>query len=448
MKTAPFLLGLAIAISGLLGAHGAPGPGCGPETSRVFEVGRDEAGYFVRSKPWDGDVRVPSRVTVSIVGDFLARAAGATAFYFGNSHTENPLETNEWRSENRLVLLKAFCRAAGLDVETPQPGFWIIGPPWIKQHSALSVSAQPLDPTGQGFLSAAQAGDMERALIAQLPIREGHGTPEVSRVDISYYWLPKEGRDMLLVLATLSPELEHRPPSYTAFKVRLERSGAGTKVECLWASEAPGPLLTGIDEDFDGDGYRDFVFVADTIDYGDVTTVLSGKDGSALFTISDSDLAVEKRAAGPKRVAVRAGDMAQVYQYSAEQESFVPVPEPRLQAQALEAEGAAGINAGWKHLAQLAGGAQNVRLYLLYRAPDQLRLSAEVEHILAPRRSDWAWKVTQELIDKGYPARIVYSWESEGFKEARERHESKIRKLSGLAASFDALLCFRQRRRA
>ncbi len=437
MKKAPFLLGLVIAVSGVHGAHAATEASClpAPDPSSVLYAGRDSHGFFVKVQPLPGRAPAPKHLWVSDVGDFLAGAAGATAFYFGS--TENLLPANEWRGDDPLVVLKAFCHAAGLEVETPQPGFWIIGPPWMKQHSALSVSAQRLDPTNQGFLSAAQAGDMEQALIAQLPIRRGTGNPEVSRVDVSYYWLPKEGRDTLLVLATLSPELDPRPPQYQAFKVRLERSGARTKVECLWASEVPGPLVSDIDEDFDGDGYRDFVFVTDLDHDSELPhSALSGKDGSELFSFSQNDLAVEKKAAGPKRVAVRErlgsepgepspGTVAQVRQYSAEQESFVPVPEPRLQAQALEAEGAAGINVGWKHLAQLVGGAQNVRVYLLYRAAYDP--SAEVEHILA-RTSNWTWKVTQELIDKGYPARIVYSWESGGFKKERERREGQIRK--------------------
>jgi hypothetical protein len=427
MKKAPFLLGLVIAISSLHGsALAAPKASClpSPDPSSVLYAGRDSDGFFVKTQPLAGRTQVPKHLWVSDVGDFLAEAAGATAFYFGS--TENPLDAREWRGKDHLMVLKAFCRDAGLEVETPQPGFWIIGPPWMKQHSALSVSAQQLNPTSQGPLSAAQAADMERALIAQLPNRRGTGNPEVSRVDVSYYWLPKEGRDTLLVLASLSPQNDIRPAEYQAFKVRLDRSGANTKVECLWASEVPGPLVPDIDEDFDGDGYRDFVFVTDLDHDSELpNSVLSGKDGSELVSFSQNDLAVEKRAAGPKRVAVRAGDVAQVHQYSSEQQRFVPVPEPRLQAQAMEAGGAAGINVGWKRLAQLVGGAQNVRLYLLYRAAYDP--SAEVEHILA-RKSNWTWKVTQELIDKGYPARMVYSWESGGFKEARERHESKIRK--------------------
>jgi hypothetical protein len=358
-------------------------------------------------------------------------------FYYSQSLTENPLEANEWRASDPLAVLKSFCRDAGLEVATPEPDLWVIGPPWFKERAALSVSAQPADAATQGFLSVARAGDMERALIAQLPIREGSGNRLVSRVGVSYYWLPKEGRDVLLVLAWIPPALDGRPPQYKAFKVRLGRSGGKTKVECLWeALDGPaGRLVPDIDEDFDGDGYRDFVFAADTLDYGDSNTVLSGKDGSTLFTFSYSDLAVEKKAAGPKRIAVRHSPerepgrdayeaFAETYQYSPEQERFVPTRESLPQARPAEPEGSADINTGWKRLSRVAGGAAKVRVYLLHR-PGGETLSGDVESILV-RQTDWTPNVTKELIDKGYPARILFTYKSEGFL-AHEREEEKLR---------------------
>lgn len=403
-----------------------------PDTG-LFQVGRDEKGYFVRAKPAEGFSRVSAHAWVNPVVDYLAEAQRTTAFYFGEGMTEKALDANEWRGDDPLLTLKAFLHDAGLDLETPQPDVWVVGPSWFKEQGALSVFAQPLDPTRQGFLSAAQAGDMERALVAQLPIREGSGSPVVSRIGVSYYWLPKEGRDALLVLASLPPLLERRPPQYRAFKVQLDRSGGRTSVECVWAGDAPGRLVTDIEEDLDGDGYRDFVFEADTRDYGDANTVLSGKDGSTLLTFSYSELAVEKKAAGPKRIAVRqmpgreVGETpeaySETYQYSPGQARYMPVSETGQQARALESAGPAGINTGWKRLARMAGGAENIRVYLLNRTPE--RLSGDVETVLV-RRTTWTPEVTKELIDKGYPARILFTYESAGFL-AHEREQEKLR---------------------
>ena len=422
-----------IAVLALMVTSGPAASRCPYPDTGLFQVGRDEKGYFVRAKPAEGFSRVSAHAWVNPVVDYLAEAQRTTAFYFGEGMTEKALDANEWRGDDPLLTLKAFLHDAGLDLETPQPDVWVVGPSWFKEQGALSVFAQPLDPTRQGFLSAAQAGDMERALVAQLPIREGSGSPVVSRIGVSYYWLPKEGRDALLVLASLPPLLERRPPQYRAFKVQLDRSGGRTSVECVWAGDAPGRLVTDIEEDLDGDGYRDFVFEADTRDYGDANTVLSGKDGSTLLTFSYSELAVEKKAAGPKRIAVRqmpgreVGETpeaySETYQYSPGQARYMPVSETGQQVRALESAGPAGINTGWKRLARMAGGAENIRVYLLNRTPE--RLSGDVETVLV-RRTTWTPEVTKELIDKGYPARILFTYESAGFL-AHEREQEKLR---------------------
>ena len=67
-----------------------------PDTG-LFQVGRDEKGYFVRAKPAEGFSRVSAHAWVNPVVDYLAEAKGTTAFYFGEGMTEKALEANEWR---------------------------------------------------------------------------------------------------------------------------------------------------------------------------------------------------------------------------------------------------------------------------------------------------------------------------------------------------------------
>jgi hypothetical protein len=414
---------------------------CLPTTSRLLEAGRDQKGYYVRARPWNGDRSVPARVRVSPVVDTLAAAAGATAFYFGNSLTEKPLGAQEWPADTPLAAVRDFATSAGLVVETPAPDFWLIGPPWINERAALLVTTRAIE-KARDALPLGQSIELGKALVAQLPVRTDlSGQREVSLIDVAYHFLSEEGRDVLLAVVTIPAVLPPQPPRVKAFKVKLNRSGGRLQVQCLWSvSGLEGPLITEIKEDFDGDGFRDFIFSSVSSD-NPTTSIISGRTGDELLGFSSWPLAVERKASGPKRVAVGffkegpvpAGEpteVAEVLAFDPKVSRFVTMPIKREAVRTRGGEERHDVNSGWQMLAQVVGGVQNVVVYgggppnkVKNVAESRLRRSVEYRFI---GNEGWPLNPTAEDIAKGYPAQILYSWESEGFRKERERREGKV----------------------
>lgn len=421
--------------------------------TRGVEAGRDAQGYYVRTLHVEGvGNKLGRTASYQEVGDYLASEAGAIIFYFGTM-TQRDAGPAEWRAADPLTVLKAFAVAAGLEVETPAKDFWMIGGPWVKEEGAVTLFAQPLDPRGQAHLPSREAEEIERALVSQLPIRHDVLGSTMRYAGVSYYWLPKEGRNILLVLGTSGSE--RRPTSTfhssleVAFKVRVNRVGGKLRVTCLWQSEAPaGRLLPEIDEDFDGDGYRDFVFNnSGDRDWEPSNVVLSGKEGTTLFAFYGTELAVEKGVAGPKRIGVPQfysqeetdailrvplvdrnlapprSPGPHVLKYSREDGEFER-EEPKTRKASAAAAGERPTERPERALAEVAGGPGKVRLYLIGQI--NWNPHSPFEQVLS-LPSEWTTHVTPELIKQGYPARILNEYKSPGYLAAEEKRAAAAR---------------------
>jgi len=412
---------------------------CGtPFHSDAISFGRDPGEYFIRTDWKDDRLRPRKGELIDDVAEYFAVETGSTVLYMTH-FTEKDLPRAEWRGPDPVSTLRTFLAAAGLELETPSPGFWVIGTEFWNENSATTIFARPLDPERQGFRPASEVGDMERALINQLPVREGCGRLRSCQIGVSYYWLQEEGPDTLLVQADQPLGSQDHPPRTKVFKVRLDRSGSKIKVSCLWASAATGPMLTDIAEDFDGDGVRDFVFGGGRYDYG-TNEILSGRDGHRMLEFVGHELLVEKSAPGLKRLGVedliesysdlrRYGPAtARVLTYSSSDGAFVGDPtvnvRPTPIAPAERRDSANPIDDARRVFAAAVGGSENVRAYQLFGSPDRTVFRVELVPVrdVAPRES-----ITPELVKAGFPARIWFRYVSPGYFAALERKKAESR---------------------
>ena len=411
--------------------------GCPPAFAAAFDVGRDGTGYFVRTKnPGIG------RRLYQEVGDFLAREAGVTILYFG-AFTRDDIGSSEWRGPDPLSALKAFAASAGLTIETPQKDLWIIGLPEAEKNAAATVFAQLLDRGQERHVSPSESIQIERALVSQLPVREGKGSPEMSYIGVSYHWLTKEGRDVIFAqTGALTEATRSSPAQFQAFKVHLDRSGGNVKVECLWqTTRATGRMLPEVEEDFDGDGYRDFVFQTDA-DYTP-SVILSGKDGHELLEFYGSQLAVEKNVAGPKRLAVE-------YIWDPTLDEPGPNPSPRAirgplvlslaedgrtfrpeknltgeQRKALSVPNDEPVADAGDALAAKLGTIERAKVFLL--SPGLHLRKSSVEAVKMPRKS-WQWHPRVDLANDPFMGHILFTYKSPGFRLAEEeRRQQAVR---------------------
>jgi hypothetical protein len=382
----------------------------------VLSAGHDQQGYFAKVD-WNDEWYRPRRGrSFFAVAEYLASEAGVTILYV-ETFTQRDLERGEFRGPDPLSVFQSFCAAAGLELAIPVPGLWVVREPGGKGMPHVLVFARPLDPEKQGFLPVEQVGDVEKALVDQLPVRE---CTFWCGLGVWYYWLPEEGRDVLLVVSQKEGDPEYQPHSHEVFKVRLDRTGPKIKVECLWAAVVEGPMVPGIAEDLDGDGYRDFVFQGTLYDYGS-NSVLSGKDGRGLLQFRGEELLVEKGVSGGKRVAVRAGwvDRApdryskevlpRFFAFSPEQSKFkaieVKQPAPAASA-AAQPPGEREHDALRRTFAAEVGGAERVRAYVVLFPPTMPSYPVEEIKLREHRRLED--EVTPEAIAKGLPVRILY----------------------------------------
>jgi len=310
-------------------------------------------------------------------------------------------------------------------VVAPSPGWWLVGPAkHLSSPASVTIAVQCLGPTGQGWTDPAAVAELERALVSQLPVRvlsRVRGPGEGS-LTVQYYWLPEEGPDTLLVLAS-QPGNSVVWAQHQGFKVRAHRESSKVTVDCIWAMSQhavpSGRLVPEIAEDFDGDGYRDFVF-----DGGDdehfVNTIVSGKDGRLLLAFDVSnEIAVERRPTGLPRLAVEGIDDLQnggeAPQYGAEAPPdedaergpvvlifdrvagrFEPAPGSKaaVTAQAIAQGPGGSANVPRRALAAALGGPAKVRAYLLM--PGASYAAGGYEEIRAVQRE--------------YPQRILFKY--------------------------------------
>ena len=397
--------------------------------------GHDDQGYFVRTE-WRDDISRPRRGwEICAVGDLAAQQANATVLY-NTRYTERDLPRGEWRGADPLAAFRAFAAAAGLEVATPLPDFWVVGTPGWNERTATTIFARPLDPDKQGFQPASQIGEVEQALISQLPVRDGCERLRHCTIGVAYYWLPNEGPDTMLVQADIPPGSIKVAPQTKVFKVRVNRTGPTVKLDCLWASSATGPLLPDVAEDLDGDGVRDFVFAGGIYDYG-TNEVVSGRDGDRLLQFIGNELLVERTTHGPKRlgVATLVGEDTDlkgtnlpptgVLAYDEDTRTFGEVPNgPEAEAQAARGNSPRDenrIDRTRRGFATAVGGAKNVKAYVLFQGPQRTAFPVDevvVRHV-EPRQV-----ITPELVKSGFPARIWFEYKSPSYLAEEERRNA------------------------
>jgi hypothetical protein len=417
--------------------HGDP---CGNAPSELgLAFGHDASGYWIRTDLIPGALP-PSVATrwVKPPGEFLASEAAATVLFVAG-RTTTVLGPGEWREESPLGTLKAFCTAGGLEVDTAVPRLWVVMRRGDPTRAAVTVFAQPVDPEHQKLQPEREVEGLERALVNRLSELYLYGGDQ--SVGVSYYWLPKEGPDILLVVASSLREGVFAPLQTRVFKVRFERSGGNVKLECLWASDqAWGALMPEVDEDFDGDGYRDFLFDPGNDEHHEAV-ILSGRTGTKLLELRSGLLAVEKDVAGAERLAARTKEgglwAPRVLLYEKADQTFVEDKEHGPTANALSV--GAGDSPRTRLLdtfASAVGGRAKVKLYAApgWR-PELTAVDRGDDRITfvdwRPEPIGRIYYVTPKEVEKGRPSHILYRWESQAFQEERKRKLQQQQKEGG-----------------
>jgi hypothetical protein len=394
---------------------------------------QDESGYLIRTQKEDALGVVRKWAQLYGVGDHLASKGGATAFYlFSGTWVDIP--KREWHGSDPLNALRAFGQAAGFQVVTASPDWWVIGPAEYQRDAEIQITAHPVWPDQWSPIPEADAATLERDLVRRLPVRDAEGFHGDTEIDVSYFWLRQEGADRLLVLSRLG----HRgAPAckwihYKAFKLRVSRETGGFTFECLWESLEPtGPFIPEIAEDFDGDGVRDLVFDASGCDEVE-DVILSGADGHILFEFGTNELAVERAAIGPKRFAVQAswavkrghylprvGKVSQLgahapllLRFDPDKSAFSVDVAEGMQAGTLGTGAEPNddeITAPRRLLSALLGSPDRVRVYLFGSGAH--RPDSKVEEVRI-RRVVWASPApsVQGLLPAHYQSRVVFEY--------------------------------------
>lgn len=381
----------------------------------------------------------PKNASVAAVAQFFAREAGATLYLYTNL-TARPV-TGEWRGATPLETLRRFIEAVGLRLVV-QGDLWLVIRDEPLEHFELSIFASRLDT--EHFRPGIESDEgLERALLRELPI-ESRGYDGLLRVGVSYMPLPLEGPNLYLVLMSSSAGMASPGGrSIWAFKVRATPKGSGYVVDCLWPAMGVSGPVVDISEDFDGDGYRDFVFR--TEDPGEAPDmILSGNDGHKLAAFLGSTLAVEVVPAGPKRFAAGMAweelSGARVFNWDAENRRFEAsgvdqarkekvirersqsayrtmiedqaeaAKQEQASAQAKRLEGKAGSLGEYQTgelLRRDVGGAEKVRVYYMPGARRGERTT--FEEIQVPVVA-WDVMLAPEHIRAGSPGRVIYTY--------------------------------------
>ncbi len=431
--------GLCVLCLAAIGVSGRPDL-CGRQSKAPgLTFGRTESGYWVRTDLIPG--ALPPGVSkrgVALPGDYLASEVGATPMYVAGQTTTS-LGQGEWRGPDPLTAFRAFCNAGGLEVDTSVPGLWVVVERGDPVRAAVTVFAQEISDAHRRPFSAGQVAAIDRALVWRLTERYCQAGDQA--IGVSYYWLPAEGPDTLLAVASWLSEGNFATLQSTVFKVRVEQSGRSVDVDCVWrSSESPGVLMADVDADFDGDGYRDFLFDPGTVD-GQNAVIISGKSGAKLLEFRQGLLAVEKRSTGPATIAAATKEGGRwanrVLRFDNEQSEFVPSVNVEAQAAGGGGTTAEGLRRQLvETLAATVGGRRNV---ILLAAPGwRPELTAGDQGSDRLTFIDWVpsvlrswYYLTPQQVANGRPARILYRWESPAYqaertKRARE-HERQQR---------------------
>ena len=396
----------------------------------------------------------------SSVAEFLASYAHATVMYVGegpsyNGETAAPVPLGKtWRGATPLECLRAFAQDAGLKVAVPEQGLWVVGPPEDVDTTAVVVTAYPFD-TSQAPLG----GDTLRAVLRTLPVRnwrsyvdEVLGQPQAVSLALGYYRIPEEdGRFIFVVSNSFAGgdgAVTGVGPEGMTFKVEIDGEGLDAVVRCIWGTPGVGELVPEFAEDLDGDGYRDYLLLEEERGAlkplpGEYNFVLSGKGGRGLVSYYHTgELAVEKGADGPKRIAVqglyRPGgeglNRTDVLIYDEKEGKFVPVPRETPDAQTEAAEQTKVRTTPAEALAAMVGGPDHVVTYDVSTResiPDSwesISYQKRTGRPLPVQLSLWhlcAWnrgpgEVWRRIFEEGLPApaEVLVQYIPEGYKRA------------------------------
>jgi hypothetical protein len=407
-----------------------------PDSDQV----RKEMSYSGSLRPYSAAGQLPVGIPVFDAVEFLAREAGAAAFYVGRTGTRNAVPLDHvWRGATPLACLQSFVQAGGLEVVEPQPGFWLIGAPDAVDKAAILVFAYSPDTTLQPLQSEAAVGDLERALLAQLGTRE---VSQLALVGLGYYAVPGEP-DTYLVVATHGANTNPSDGDdlrVSAYKVRVQRQGGKATLECLWRETGlPGPLLPAVQEDFDGDGVRDFYFQeAGDRDLPDL--ILSGADGSVLAGVVTGRLAVDAGGAGAPLFAVEHLEGANedlghaaVVRYSPEEKAVVlqgAHPVARAAGSATAPQVDQQDRRPREMLARALGRSEGIRVYVLpgsrppsYRTPQ----NPGTQYVEVQGSPVWSWFVNHNVNrtlksqpPTGFAVHVLFRYLSPGYAKERE----------------------------
>jgi len=323
------------------------------------------------------------------MAEFLATQARATVVYVGegpsyNGETTAPVPLGKtWRGATPLECLRAFAKDAGLKVAVPEEGLWVVGPKEDVDTTAVVVTAYPFD-TSQASLGRGTL----RAVLRTLPVRNwrsymGDDRPAIVSLALGYYRIPEEAGRYIFVVSNSfeggNGAVTGMGPGGMTFKVEIEGAGLDAVVRCLWGTPGIGQLVPAFSEDLDGDGFRDYLLLEEERGalkpvVGEYDFVLSGKDGRGLVSYYNSgQLAVEKKADGPKKIAVQGlfrpgGEelgRTVVLTYDGKEGKYVPEPEPPAvqDADAKAAKTAHARTSPADALAALVGGPEHVVTY-------------------------------------------------------------------------------------
>lgn len=275
-----------------------------PETRGTRLVGgRDDTGFFIRGvkSPQGHGSEVGPNAIIVAAAESLASEGRALAF-FASAKTSKAVPLKEWRDPTPLGALRAFCADAGLEVVEVPPNWWVIGRPEYQRVADFTVSIHPADPQDSRQSPEAERQELEDVLVGQLPVRNSLETFGLVAIELSYRFSTDAPTTTAVVV---EDRLNERFSTKYVRKVSVTRTEAGYKLDCLWKqAEVYGPLVSEINEDFDGDGVRDPVFLGGPCGRAECDAViLSGATGERLFEFGGNELAVEKSPTGPPRIA-------------------------------------------------------------------------------------------------------------------------------------------------
>jgi hypothetical protein len=410
----------AVVVLGLLGSRVVAGTPCEAVGGPSLVTTRDESGYSVVAD-WTDEFWRPRRGTrINKVCDWLASEAHVTVLY-ASENTERDIPRGHFSGNTPLEAVRALCDAAGLQVLTPSPRLWVIDK--VKRDTDLSITVfcRRLS-LEKSWLENDEQADLEMAILNQLPIRTACVGLADCFMGIGYLPLPDAKTPTLLVQAMLPVGLAGHAPTYAVYKIAVERGDSGFNLRCLWACPVSGPIVPEVDEDLDGDGFRDFVFSVD--DYEDaMDSAVSGLTGATLFEFSGRELVVEQDSVGPKRVAVERvwvgiGDERQepklgpaVLVFSESDSGFRV--QPNLSGSTagttmvpVDSATAKDPGDGLVRLLRSGSGQPSRIKRFLLREPGAVT-HTDGEQIVTVRRG-WLERVTPAMVSEGLPARILF----------------------------------------